>query len=78
MRWLTLAALPYAIVPAIAGVLAGPAFLAWVLTSGQWRTCIPDGDLALGASIAWIGSATRPDSPGVRESTLRSEGIRGI
>lgn len=57
VRWLTLAVLPYAIVPAITGALAAPAFLAWVLTTGQWRTRIPDGDLAVGVAITAALSA---------------------
>lgn len=54
VRWLALATLPYAIVPAVTTALAAPAFLAWVLTSGEWRRRIPDGDLAVGVAITVV------------------------
>jgi hypothetical protein len=51
VRWITLAILPYAIVPAIVNLLAAPAFFAWVLTSGHWGVRIHAGDLAIGVAV---------------------------
>ncbi len=54
VRWLVLATLPYAVVPTLTGALAAPALLTWVLVSGQWRTRIPEGDLAIGVAITVV------------------------
>jgi len=57
VRWTTLILLPYALVPAITGTLAAPAYLAWILTTDHWRTRIPDGSLALGVALTTAFSA---------------------
>ncbi len=54
VRWITLAVLPYAIVPVIVNALAAPAFLAWMLTSGRWGVRIPAGDLAIGVAATIV------------------------
>jgi hypothetical protein len=57
VRWATLCLIPYAIVPAITNVLAAPAFIAWVLTTDQGKSRIPDADLAIGVGITAALSA---------------------
>ncbi len=58
VRWMTLAVLPYVLVPAVTATLAAPAFLAWVLTSGEWRRRIPEGDLVVGVAMTVALSTT--------------------
>ena len=57
VRWATLCLLPYALVPAITGALAAPAFAAWAATSGGGNGRIPDRDLAVGVAITAVLSA---------------------
>jgi hypothetical protein len=62
VRWLTLAVLPYGLVPAIAVVISIPTGILWYLTSQQQGiTRVPDGSFALGvivgcaiALFAWV------------------------
>ncbi len=57
VRWATLCLLPYALVPAITGALAAPAFVAWSLTNGHGKGRIPDRDLAVGVAMTAVLSA---------------------
>ena len=62
VRWLTLAVLPYGLVPAIVVVISLPTALLWYVTSQQQGlTRVPDGSFALGvvvgcaiALFAWV------------------------
>ena len=54
VRWVTLCLLPYALVPAITGALAAPAFAAWAVANGQGNGRIPDRDLAVGVAITAV------------------------
>jgi hypothetical protein len=58
VRWLTLATLPYVVVPMITTALAAPAFLGWVLVSGDWQRRVPDSELAVGVAITVALSIT--------------------
>ena len=54
VRWATLCLLPYALVPAITGILAAPAFAAWAATNGHAKSRIPDADLAVGVALTAV------------------------
>jgi hypothetical protein len=54
VRWIALCLLPYALVPAITGALAAPAFAAWSLANGHGNGRIPDRDLAVGVAITAV------------------------
>ncbi len=56
VRWVALLLLPYAIVPAIATVVALPAFAVWYHTTLHWQNRIPDRHLALGVALTAICS----------------------
>jgi hypothetical protein len=59
LRWLTLAVLPYGLVPVLAVVLSIPTLLLWYFTSQTGGiTRIPDGDFALGVLIGCVLSLT--------------------
>jgi len=52
LRWITLAVLPYVLVPALVVIISAPTLLLWYLTSQtNGATRIPDGDFALGVLI---------------------------
>ncbi len=56
VRWITLLLLPYAVVPAIATVVALPALAVWYRTTRHWQDRIPDHHLALGVLLTAICS----------------------
>ena len=57
VRWLTLATLPYVLVPVITAAIAAPAFLGWLWLSGDTQHRIPDSDLAIGLAVTAALSA---------------------
>jgi hypothetical protein len=56
VRWVALVLLPYVVVPAIATVVALPAFAVWYHTTLHWQNRIPDRHLALGVALTAICS----------------------
>jgi hypothetical protein len=76
LRWITLAVLPYMLVPVLVVIISAPTLLLWYLTSHANATPrISDGDFALGVLIgcglaiaAWLGGHHR----GVRIAEKRN------
>ncbi len=51
VRWLTLAVIPYGLVPAITVLLAAPALIGWAVITGDWQRRIPYSDLGFVVAV---------------------------
>ena len=58
IRWLTLAATPYLLVPFLAGVLMIPSLILWgEVTNRGFSAVLPDSDFAGGIAVACVLAA---------------------